>query len=206
MPNEVVTEVPGGVWVRALARRLAKHLMQSGLIAPHDDGLVGQVQRPLVVGSRNMGIADGVDDEAGQVDLFVLQRSPGVQTREQQHVLDESCHPLGFGLHATHRMRDVVGQIILFALCQFGVAADRGKWRAQFVAGVGDELPYSHLAGVPRRQGSGDAVEHPVQCGAELADLGVRTGRIDFDDGRGQPYLTPVEFEIGHLPGGSGNP
>ena len=189
-----------------IGEQIGEHLMQAGLVAPHDDGLVRQVQRPLVVGARDMGIAGGVDDEAGQVDLFALQRPPGVQTRKQQHVLDELGHPLGLGLHPVHRVRDVVGQVVLFALRQFGIAANRRERRAQFVAGVGDELPNPHLAGVPRRQRSGDAVEHPVQRGAELADLGVRTRRIDLDDRRGQPNLAAVELEIGHLPGGSGNP
>ena len=98
------------------------------------------------------------------------------------------------------------GSVVLFALRQFGIAADRGQRCAQFVAGVGDELPYPRLAGVPGRQRAGDAVEHPVQRRAELADLGVRTRRIDLDDGRRQPHLAAVELEVGHLPGGRGNP
>ena len=151
--------------------------MQARLVAPDHDRLVGQVQRPLVIGSRDVGVAGGVDDKPGQVDLFALQRPPGVQARQQQHVLDELGHPLGLGLHPAHRVRDVVGQRVLFALRQFGVAADRRERGAQFVAGVGDELPDPHLAGVPRRQRAGDAVEHPVQRRAELADLGVRTRR-----------------------------
>ena len=189
-----------------VGEQIREHLMQAGLIAPYDDGFFGQVQRPLVVGARDMRVAGGVDDEAGQVDLFALQRSPGIETREQQHVLDEPGHPLRLGLHPAHRVRDVVGQVVLFALRQFGVATNRRERCAQFVAGVGDELPNPHLTCVPRGQGSGDAVEHTVQRGAELADLGVRTRRIDLDDGGGQPNLAAVELEIGDLPGGSGNP
>ena len=97
------------------------------------------------------------------------------------------------------------GSVVLFALRQFGIAANRRERRAQFVAGIGDELPNPHLAGVPRRQRAGDAVEHPVQRRAELADLGVRTRGIDLDDGAGQPNLAAVELEIGDLPGGGGN-
>ena len=152
-----------------------------------------------------MGVADGVDDEPGQIDLFAFQRSPGVQARQQQHVLDEVGHPLGLGLHPAHRVRDVVGQLVLFALRQFGVAADRRQRGAQFVAGVGDELPHPRLAGLPGRQRAGDAVEHAVQRGAELADLGVRAGGIDLDDRRRKPHLTAVELEVGHLPGSGGN-
>ena len=153
-----------------------------------------------------MGVAGGVDDKAGQVNLFPLQRPPGVEARKQQHVLDELGHPLGLGLHPAHRVRDIVGQFVLFALRQFGVAADRRQRGAQFVAGVGDELPNPRLAGMPRRQRAGDAVEHPVQRRAELADFGVRARRIDPDDRRGQPNLAAVELEVGHLSGRRGNP
>jgi hypothetical protein len=74
------------------------------------------------------------------------------------------------------------------------------------MAGVGDELAYPCLAGVPRGQCARDAIQHAVQRRAELPDLGVRTCRVDLDDRRGQPHLTAVEFEVGHLPGRFGNP
>ena len=146
-----------------------------------------------------MGIAGGVDDKPGQVHLFALQRSPGVQAREQQHVLDEAGHALGLGFHPAHRVRDIVGQRVLFALRQFGVAANRRQRGAQFVAGVGDELAHPHLAGMSRRQRARDAVEHAVQRRAELADLGMRACRIDLDDRTGKTNLTAVELEIGDL-------
>ena len=98
------------------------------------------------------------------------------------------------------------GSVVPFALRQFGVAADRRQRGAQFVAGVGDELAHPGLAGVPRGQRAGDVVEHPVQRGAELADLGVRAGRVDLDDRRRQPHLAAVQLQVGHLPGGGGNP
>ena len=136
---------------------------------------------------------------------LLLQRPPGVQAGQQQHVLDELGHPLGLGLDAVHRMRDVVGHITALALCQFGISADRRERRAQFVTCIGDELPHPGLAGVPGGQRAGDAVEHPVQRGAELPDLGVRARRIHLDDRRGQPDLAAVEFQVGHLPCGRGN-
>ncbi len=157
-----------------VGEQIGQHLMQPRLVADDDDGFVGQVQRPLVVGSRDVGVADRVDDEPGQVDLFAFQRPPGVQARQQQHVLDEVGHPFGLGFDAAHRVRDVVGQVVSFALRQFGIAANRGQRCAQFVAGVGDELPYPRLAGVARGQRARDAVEHSVQRRAELSDLGVR--------------------------------
>ena len=189
-----------------VGEQIGQHLMQPGFVADDGDGLVGQIQQPLMFGSRDVRVADGVDDEPGQIDLLAFQRSSGVQPRQQQHVLDELRHPFGFGLDAAHRVGDVVGEVISFALRQFGIAANRGQRCAQFVAGVGDELAYPCLAGVPRGQCARDAVEHSVQRGAELSDLGVRAGRIDLDDRRGQPHLAAVEFEVGHLPGRFGNP
>ncbi len=44
-----------------------------------------------------MGVADGVDDQPGQIDRLAFQRPSGVQPRQQQHVLDELRHPFGFG-------------------------------------------------------------------------------------------------------------
>ena len=152
-----------------------------------------------MLGTRDVGVADGVDDQPGQIDRFAVQRPSRVQARQQQHVLDQLGHPFGLGLDAAHRVGDVVGQFVALALRELGVAADRGQRGAQLVAGVGDELAHPGLAGVPRRQRTGDAVEHPVQRGAELADLGVRARRVDPHDRRRQPHLAAVELEVGHL-------
>ena len=127
-----------------------------------------------MVGTGDVGVADRVDDEPGQIDRLAFQWPSGVEPRQQQHVLDELRHPFGFGFDPAHRVRDIVGQVFSFPLRQFGIAANRGQRGAQLVAGVGDELPYPRLAGVPRGQCARDAVQHPVQRGAELADLGVR--------------------------------
>ena len=179
--------------------------MQARLVTGDDDGLIGQVERPLVVGSGDVGVADGVDDQPRKVHLLPLQRPPGVEAGQQQHVLDELRHPLGLRLDAVHRVRDVVGDVTALALRQFGIPADRRKRRAQFVARVGDELAHPGLAGVPGGQRAGDAVEHPVQRGAQLPDLGVRARRVHLDDRRRQPHLAAVEFQVGHLPRGRGN-
>ena len=72
-------------------------------------------------------------------------------------------------------MRHRIG-VVAHALRQLGVAADRGQRRAQFVAGVGDELAHPGLAGLPRRQRGRDVVEHPVQRRPELPNLGARVG------------------------------
>ena len=59
---------------------------------------------------------------------------------------------------------------------QLGVAADRGQRGAQLVAGVGDELAQPHLAVLAGLQRGADVVEHLVERGADLADLGARVG------------------------------
>ena len=180
-----------------VGEQIDEHLLQPGFVADDDDGLVGQIQQPLVVGPGDVGVADRVDGEPGQVDLLAFQRPPGVQPRQQQHVLDELRHPVGLGFDAAHRMGHVVGELVSFALRQFGIAADRRQWGAQFVAGVGDELPHPGLAGVPRGQCARDAVEHPVQRRAELADLGVRGWPGPPSTiGVGSRHLTAVELEV----------
>ena len=67
------------------------------------------------------------------------------------------------------------------------------------MAGVGDELAHPGLAVVARPQRRGDAVEHPVECRAELTDLGVGTDRVHRDDRRRQAHLPGVEFEVGDI-------
>ena len=108
-----------------IGEQVGQHLVKPRLIAPHHDRFFGEVQRPMVIGTRDMCVACGIDDQTAEIHLFALQRPAGVKAREQQHVLDEVCHPLGLGLHPAHRVRDVVGQHILFALRQFGISANR---------------------------------------------------------------------------------
>ena len=204
--SDVVTDVPGGVWVWALASRLREHLVQASLVADDHHRLLGKVQRPLMFGARNVGVADRIDDQARQIHRLALQRAPRVKPRQQQHVLDKVGHAARFRLHAAHRMSDIVGHIITFALRQFGVATDGGQRRAQLMAGVGDELADPRLAGMPRRQRRRDPVQHPVQRRAQLPHLGVRCRGVDLDDRCGQPHFAAVEFEVGHLTGGIGNP
>ena len=189
-----------------IGQQVGQYLMQSGLVTGDQYGFVGQIQFPRVVGTGDMGVTDRVHDEPGQVDVFALQRPPGVQAGEQQHVLDQLGHALGLGFDAVHGMGNVVGELPLFALCQFGVTADGGQRCSQLVAGVGDELAHPGLTGLSRRQGPGDAVEHAIQGATELSDFGVSSHRIDPDDRGGQPHLTAVEFQVGDLLRSLGNP
>ena len=97
------------------------------------------------------------------------------------------------------------GTAVAVAPGQLGVAADRRQRRAQLVAGVGDEPAHPGLAGLPRGQGVGDVVEHPVQRAADLADLGARIG-VGIRHPLGQRDLAPVQRQLADPGGGRGDP
>ena len=132
-----------------------------------------------MVQTGDVRVTHRVDHQPRYVDGLTDQRPAGVQPRQQQEVLDETGHARGLGLHPAHRVRGVVRQIAALALHQFGVPADGRQRSAQFVAGIGDELPDPRLAGVARREGAGHPIEHRVQRRPELTDLGVGGHRID---------------------------
>ena len=184
-----VTVVPGGVCVRALASRLVSTWVSRDGVAGHRDGLVGQVELPAVVRARGVGVAHGVEDEAGEVDVGALQRPSGVEAGEQEQVLDQRRHPLGLRGDARQGVRGVVRERP--AAGQLGVAADRGERGAQLVAGVGDELAQLHLAVLPGLQRRADVVEHVVERRPDLADLGG-AGRRPAPARRAPPRRGPA--------------
>ena len=165
--------------------------MQSGVVTGHDHGLLRHFQGPSVLGTGGMGVADHIGTQPRQVDGLTFQRTPGVQPRQQQQVLDEVGHPFRFRLHPAHRMGDIRGHLGPLALRQFGIAADRGQRCAKFVAGIGDEL--AHPASLACRVDSAaEMVEHPVHRKTQPADLGVRVG-VDLGHPHGQGDLAAVE-------------
>lgn len=56
---------------------------------------------------------------------------------------------------------------------EFGVPADGGEWRAQFMAGVGDELAQRRLAALPGTERAFDLAQHPGQGTGQAANLGA---------------------------------
>ena len=68
-------------------------------------GSGGRSSRQRVVRARDVGVADRVHDQPGQVDPVAFQWSPGIQAGQQQQVVDERGHPRRLGLHAAHRVR-----------------------------------------------------------------------------------------------------
>ena len=99
-------------------------------------------------------------------------RQPG----QQQQVLDQRAHPGRLGLHPAERVLHLGRERARVPPREFGVATDRGQRGPQLVAGIGGEPAQPRLAGVPARERGLDVPEHPVERGAELADLGPLVG------------------------------
>ena len=178
-----VTCVPGGVWVRALASRLATTWCSrsgspttSGTTRPRPRPRPGRSSAQRCSRRRGVGVGDGVDDHPGEVDALARQGPAGVEAGEQQQVLDQRGHPLGLRPHPLEQARDLAGQLVGAARGELVVPADRGERGAQLVAGVGDEAPQPGLALLAGGEGGADVAEHPVERRADLADLGARVG------------------------------
>ena len=172
--------VPAGV-----VEQVGQHLVQPLLVAGRDHRLVGQVELPPVVRADDAGVAHGLEGQPGEVDLVAGQRSARVEAGEQQQVLDQAGHPGRLGLDLGHRERQLLGVGRAGAAAQLGVPVDGRQRRAQLVGGVGDELPHLLLAAVPLVEGVLDVLEHRVQRGADLADLGALVGeRVGHPDRR----------------------
>ena len=104
--------------------------MKSQAVAVDEHGVIGQVDRPVVVGPCDVGVAEHVDEQSGEVDIVPLEVAPLVEAREQQQVLDERGHPLRLRLHPAERMHDIGWEIVAAASRELGVAADRAERRA----------------------------------------------------------------------------
>jgi len=175
----------------SVTEQVGDDLVQSRRVALDLDGLVGQVELPDVVGRGGMGVADRVDDHLGEVDGLVVERTAGVQAGEQQQVVDQRGHPDRLGLDPADRVGDPLGDRLLFTAGQLRIPSDRGERGAQLVARVGDELAYPFLALLTPVEGVVDVVEHLVERGADLTDLGASVGVLHRDS------LDDVDLALG---------
>ena len=145
-----------------------------------------------MVRARGVGVAHGVEDEAGEVDSARSSGRPASRRASRRRsstsvVIRSACEEMRRkGVRGVVRERPAAGQL--------GVAADRGEGGAQLVAGVGDELAQLHLAVLPRLQCRADVVEHVVERGPDLADLG---GRVGVRHAFGELHLAAVQREGG---------
>ena len=107
--------------------------------------------------------------KGGGVELAPRRPGPLVESRQRQHLLDQPFDPTqlaqGRCLDPLHRRRVGLG----FAGEHFDLPADRGKWAAQLVRGVGDEAALSG-------EGVLEPVEHQVERVGERPQLGGRSG------------------------------
>lgn len=188
-----------------VGQQVDQDLLEPGGVRGDRGGFVGQGEPPVVVTAGRAGVADGVHDERDQIGRGELQRPAGVQAGEQQQVLHQQGHPCGLGLDPPEGVPGVGTDLFVAAPGQLGVAADGGERGAQFMAGVGDEPPYPRLALLPRLQCAVDVVEHPVQRGADLSDLGVRIA-LGVRDAFAEVHLAGVQRQFGDAGGGGGDP
>ena len=166
-----VRRVPSGV-----GEQVREHLVQPVLVAGGEHRVVRELQDPPVAGAGGLSVAGGVDRQPAQVDRFRRQRAPGVEPGEQQQVVDQDAHPLGFRQHPAERVRDRLAGVARVQQRELGVAADGGQRGAQLVRGVGGEPAQPRLAGRAPSQRRLHVAEHPVERQAHLAGLGRRVG------------------------------
>ena len=83
--------MPSGV-----GQQVAEDLPEPVLVAQDELGVVGQFEDPPVAGTGHLGVAGGVDRQAGHVNGFAVQRAARVEPGQQQQVIDEDAHAGGF--------------------------------------------------------------------------------------------------------------
>ena len=193
--------------VRAgVGKQIRQHLVQPGLVADDDDRLVGQVQRPLVIRSGDVGVADGVDDQPRQVDRSRSSGRPA-SSRASSSMSSTSCvmRPVSDSTRLI-ACATSAGSIVALALGQFGIArgsppvacAVRG-WRRRRTDAPGSRWRAGRTA---RRR-----------CGRASGSARSRADRPRCARRPGRPRrsawaadLTPIQFQVGDLPCGRGNP
>nr|WP_280923410.1 hypothetical protein [Streptomyces lavenduligriseus] len=188
-----------------VAQQVDQHLLDPGRVRRDRRRDVGQVEPPGVVRTRRAGVADGVDDQRDQIGVLPLERTAGVEPGEQQQVLHEQGHPPRLRLDPPEGVPGVGPDLLVSAPGEFGVSADGGERGAQLMAGVRHELAHPCLAALPGVQGAVDVVEHPVERGADPADLRVRVA-LRLGDPFAQVHLAGVQRQFGDPGGGGGDP
>ena len=183
-----------------VGEQVGDHLAQTRFVADRLEGFVGQVEGPDVIAAGGVGIADGVDEQHGEIHRLHVELAALVEAGEQQQVFDQPRHAHRLRLDPAECVHRVGRQFLAAAPGEFGVAPNGGQRRAQFVARVGDELAHFALAGLPRFQGAVDMVEHAVERRADPAHFGTRVGvprRNPIIEG----HLAAVEGQLRHPSG-----
>ena len=162
-----------------VADEVGEHLPQPRLLA--DDHARRRRARPSRSGTSRVGRDGSRACRSLTASAASTVRSTGpsahrsalVDPGEREQVLDERAHAGGGLLDAAHGVVDLVGRGQRAHPVQLAVAADGGQRGAQLVRGVGDEPAHPGLGRGPRAERLLDLGEHPVERGAQPADLGV---------------------------------
>ena len=151
------------------------HLLQPSGVAGNGHRLLIDLQQPDVLGTGDLRIAERFNGELREIDHPVDELLALVETREKQQVFDEPRHPQRLRLDSGQGRLGSLAQLWI-AQREFGVSADRGQRRAQFMARVGDEPTHPlfvTLAGFQRRV---DVIQECVQRVTDPTDLGAFIG------------------------------
>ncbi|GAA3152607.1 hypothetical protein GCM10020001_090150 [Nonomuraea salmonea] len=170
-------DVDGGAFRgvgEGVADQVGEDAVQAVLVAGHPYRIVAQDQLHRTAGVTRPRRVHHVGRDDVQVHLRKVQGALLVQTGEQQQVLHQDAHPLGFPFDAAEDAgHDGIGAGPAVPV-QLGVPPDGGERGAQLVRGVGEEAAQALLGAFALVQGLAQAAEHDVQRPAQPARLGAR--------------------------------
>ena len=106
--------------------------MQTCLVTDYLKRFLRKFHIPAVIWACSVGIADRVHDDAGKIYWLLLQFAPLIQTGKQEKILHEAGHSGCFRLDAVERVANVIRKFSTPATSEFGIAANRGEWGAEF--------------------------------------------------------------------------
>lgn len=115
----------GGGVHPGVGEQVGEHLMQASIVAIDHHWFVGHVEGPFVLGTSGVGIAHGIDEQAGEVEWRACEVAPLVEAGEEKQVFDEGSHAYRFRLDPAERVNDVCGQVVITPSRELGVSANR---------------------------------------------------------------------------------
>ena len=148
---------------------------------------IGRDQLDGAIGRDGAEVVDCIGGNRRKIEVCELQRSPFVEPRQCEQLVDEDAHACGFVPDAVERTLPSGRVADRSRLEQLGITADRGQRRAQLVRGVGDERAQRVLGGFAR-------VERRVESSAQSRHL-VAARNVD----------APLDLTGGDRVGGVGD-
>ena len=167
----------GGRMGAHVREKVVDHLAETVMVARDERG--GELDLDRAFRLERPRRLHRLGDDLVEGDRLERERTALVEMGQQEQVIDEHAHPLGFTADPLHRALEVVGVVGGAAAEELGVGADGGERRAQLVRGVGDEAAELRLGGLERRHSLLDLLEHLVERQPEPADLGAILCALD---------------------------